>query len=190
MQGGGADHEIKSPPPPTEVAEHERQPQPHRQGCLGAGIPHRNQTRLHLTRRKHERGDGRERHEAPRAANRTLCDRRREPVAAEGVDVGDESLTGCERQTDRMPRLVQRCDAVAHRQPPQPQPLLLDAEILLLGRELALELPLKVIEEVVPAHGVTLDRHIPAGKRVIHSLIASMDRGGPTCLGGLYPPQG
>ena len=85
---------------------------------------------------------------------------------------------------------VVRCDAVAHRQPPQPQPLLLDAEILFLRGELALELPLKVIEEVVPAHGVTLDRHIPAGKRVIHSLIASMDRGAPTCLGGLYPPQG
>lgn len=79
-----------------------------------------------------------------------------------------------------MPRLVQRDDAVAHRQPPEPQSLLLDPEVLFLCRELALELTLQVVEEVVPAHAVTLDRPGSPGERLIHNLVAGMDSARPT----------
>ena len=51
---------------------------------------------------------------------------------------------------------VASAQPVADAEPRQPQALLLGLKVDLLGRKFLLELALQVVEEVVPAHALTL----------------------------------
>ncbi len=53
-------------------------------------------------------------------------------------------------------RVPQRHQPVAQAEAAEAQAFLLDAELELLGGQLALELALEVVEELVPAHATTV----------------------------------
>ena len=88
---------------------------------------------------------------------------------------------------------MERAQPIAHREPPEAQALLFREQVDLVGPELALELALEVVEEVLPAHGATLSPgRGPPGGFSTREVVPIYARGkacsdGATPLGGDAP---
>jgi len=151
-------HEFDGLSAPTHISQHEGEAEPTGQPPLilgGGGIL---EAVTHLRSREPQASDRGERQDELGSVRGMNNDIPRDPIPAEGAWRQVERRTVGERYPHRRGVCAdaQREKSIAEGEAAETEPLLLRTQVGLLGTELLLELPLEIVEQIVPAHEATL----------------------------------
>lgn len=145
--------------PPSEVAQHEGEPEAVRKS--GRAARGGGEALFEVLTIDHEAADRGKGKDALNGGVRFIVDVAHDPVAPDGSHTNRELPTVDELCANRVARLsrrpvVQGREPIAHGESTDPEPLLFSTQVELLGPEFVLELAGKVVKQVVPSHGATL----------------------------------
>jgi len=159
---------------PAQIAQQEAEAQPGREiVARGSGL----EGALSLLDVEHERLHGPQGHDDLGRAE--VDEVSREPIAPERPQAhpGERTVVGAHREDAPLGLALAQDDGepTAQLESTQPQALLLLLQVELLRVQFMLELPGEVVEEMVPAHAVTVAIAPDARSRVFHSCRPGLD---------------